>query len=155
MSVLGTRQGNLSTSDGTLGGVGGGQVSTSTPAMSFIPPSTGFDPDWLALIMVISAGVGLGVIFGIVRLGRWITLRRPISMTTDDMGTSIPNRTLTRKILCFPGVLLGKITLRSFHTKGVPPFGIILLISSWIGFSLFATLFRVQVNLQEIAYRLP
>src|SRR5579859_1147921 len=130
MSVLGTGPGNPSATIG--GGAGGvGLAPTSTPSpMSLLPPtipqSTGLDPDWLALIMVVSAGVGLGVVFATVRFGMWIILRRPIPMTTDDMGTSIPNRTLTRKILCFPGVILGKITLRSFHRSGVPPLGMIL-----------------------------
>lgn len=157
MSVLGAGQGNPSAFGGG-GAVGLAPTSTLAP-MSLIPPTTqqttSLGPDWLALIMVVSAGVSLGLIFAIVRLGMWISLRRPIPMTIDDMGTSIPNRTLTRKILCFPGVILRKVTLRSFHRSGIPPVGMILLIFSWIGFSLFATFFRVQFNLQEIAYRLP
>lgn len=157
MSALGTAEGFPMPSEVGLGGSRIEQVPTNAPGVSIMLPTTtgGLDPDWLALIMVVSAGVGLGIIFAILRFGGWIILRRPIPMTMDSSGTSIPNRSKVRKVLFSPVVVYGKITLRSFHAKGVPAVGMILLISSWIGFSLFALLFRAQFNLDDIAYRLP
>jgi hypothetical protein len=159
MSKLGYRQlGYPRALDGVFGGTG--QVPTGSPAALFMSPlrrgiDLDLDPDWVVFIMVVSAGVGLGLLFAMVRLGRWISLRRPIPMRTDETGTSLPNRTLMRKISCFPGVIFGKLTLRSFYATGVPPLGMILLISSWVGFSLFATLFDIPLTLERIAYRLP
>jgi len=156
MSALGAAEGIPTASNGPLGGGGVGQVPTSAPGVSIMPPNTdlGLNPDWLALIMVVSAGVGLGIIFAIVRLVRRIRLRRPIPMTMDSSGTSFPNRSKTRKVISFPMVVIGKISLRSFRTNGVPAVGMILLILLWTGFSLFALLFRAQLILDVIAYRL-
>lgn len=156
MSAINAAEGIPTASDGALGAGRVGQVPTNAPGVSIMPPDAtkGLDPHWLALIMVVSAGVVLGIIFAIVRLAGWISLRRSIPMTMDTSGTTFPNRSKTRKVIYFPVVVFGKISLRSFRTNGVPAMGMILLILLWIGFCLFALLFQAELNLNDIAYRL-
>ena len=133
MSALGAAEGIPTASNGALGGGGVGQVPTTPPGVSIMPPGTtmGLNSDWLALIMVVSAGVGLGIIFAIVRLVRWISLRKPIPMTMDSSGISLPSRSKTRNVICFPMVVIGKLSLRSFRTNGVPAVGLIISKVFW------------------------
>jgi hypothetical protein len=139
---------------GAFGGVVG---QAPVPTLAISDPSTKsvIDPDWLALILVASAGAGLFVAFAMARFARWVALRKPVSSKTDEIGNTVLHRSTTMKILGWPGMMMGKLVLKSFRPMGVPSIGMIMIISSWIGFSLFATLFNVQLNLEGIAYRLP
>jgi hypothetical protein len=143
-------------SDGS-GAFGGAVGQAPVPSQAVTDSSTMpvVDPDWLALILVVSAGAGLFIAFAMVRIVRWISLRKPVSTKTDEIGNNVLHRSTTMKTLGWPGMMMGKLALISFRPMGVPSVGMIMIISSWIGFSLFATLFNVQLDLEGIAYRLP
>jgi hypothetical protein len=146
------------TNSSDVAGVFGGVVGQApVPSQAVTDPSTMpvVDPDWLALILVVSAGAGLFIAFAMVRLIRWISLRKPVSTKTDEIGNTVLHRSITMKTLGWPGMMMAKLALISFRPMGVPSIGMIMIISSWIGFSLFATLFNVQLDLEGIAYRLP
>jgi hypothetical protein len=139
---------------GAIGGeMGQSPVASQVPSDTSTPP--GLDPDWLALILVVSAGASIFFAFAIIRLIRWITLRRAVPTKSDDAGNAVLHRSTIRRILGWPGLISTKLTLISFYPIGVPSLGMIFIISGWIGFCGFMSLFGVGLDLAGIAYRLP
>ena len=148
---------------GLVGSVGEG-ISTNVPVAmgsasmkgSTILSGLGmFDTNWLALVIVLCGGAFLFSSFGIARMIRWMTLRRPLPVKADYIGKQVLYRSTARKWLQWPGTMMQKLSLMSFTMPGVPSVGAIILISSWIGFCLLVTLVNVQRDLRGFAYRLP
>lgn len=139
---------------GTFGGVYG-QPSRPSQILAEISAPPGLNPDWIALILVIIAGAFIFFAFTIIRFARWTTLRSPVPTKLDDAGNTVLHRSTIRRIFGWPVMIVTKLTLISFRLAGLPSLGMISIISGWIGFCGFATLFRVRMDLQGIAYRLP
>jgi len=122
---------------------------------SIISGLGGFDSNWLAFIIVVSAGASLFFAFALARFIRWSTLRKPIPMRAENLDQSFAYRSRRRQIIQWPGTILQKLALYSFTAAGVPSVGLITLIVLWIGFCILITLVNVQLTLKGIAYRLP
>jgi len=107
-------------------------------------------------ILSIAGGV-LVLCFLADRISRWFTLRRPLPSGVDKLGNQVPRRGKMGQLVGWPGVLVSKISLRTFGPPGVPSLGTILLILFWVGVNALASFIFLLPNfgLEGIAYRLP
>ena len=148
---------NLTTST-TLKPVGQEPMRTQAPILSFPTVVPGLDLNFLwALTVIYAAGVLIFGSFAILRISRWIVLRKPVPIKLDDTGNTTLHLSKTQKILGWPGVILSKLSLRSFKRVGVPSLGVILLLIFWIGTTAMSSVWFVRPTLsfEGIAYRLP
>jgi hypothetical protein len=113
------------------------------------------DVNLIALGMVIGLGVVQVLVFGVGRLWRWGRLRKPVKFVGDKEQGMATGRSTAAKVLGWPGRSLRKISLTSFVTEGVPPLGMILLISIWMMINVGLLFFKVEITLVGIALRLP
>jgi hypothetical protein len=125
------------------------------PASSLVSGLGPFNSNWLALVIIIVGGAFLLLSFFLARLLRWVSFRRQITFKPDNKGQLNPYHSTSGKLLQWSGTVLQKLSLYSFVTPGIPSVGVILLITSWIGFCLLITLVNVERDLNGLAFRLP
>src|SRR5271170_4713713 len=111
----------------------------------------------IAIFIVWSAGILTFTAFTISRITRWTSLRKPVPIVLDDKGAASPYHSTTRKVLGWPGMMMGKVALMSFRREGIPSVGTMVTLVGWVGVVQFATLWHglPRLGLEGIAYRLP
>jgi len=142
----------------TLGAVGQEPIPSRTPILSFPTVVPGLDLNFLWAVSVIyTAGTFIFAYFAILRISRWIVLRKPVLLKVDDGGNTILHPSTTKKILGWPGVVVSKLSLRSFKWIGVPSFGVIVLLVFWFGITAMSSVWFVlpTLSFEGVAYRLP
>jgi hypothetical protein len=115
------------------------------------PPPQQFDPDQLAFIFTAGISTGVMLLFVVRRIIRRIILRTPLKLKLDAEGRAVVKRGAS--FFGWPGMVITKISLRSFYTVGVPSVGSMIMIFLFMGIAAFAILFLSGLDLDDLADR--
>ena len=111
--------------------------------------------DLTAFLVVVALGSVITWVFIGWRFVRRFKLRQPVTLRPDENGQIVVDRGgRVGRVLGLPGLMFGKLGLRSFYRVGVPGGGTLFMIVVWIGGCLFATLLLSGFKVDAVADRL-
>lgn len=114
------------------------------------PPPQQLDPHQLSFIFTAGISTGVMLLFVVRRMIRRLVLRAPLKSKLDVDGHTIVKR---GSFFGWLGMIMTKISLRSFYAVGVPSVGSMIMIFLFMGIAAFAILFLSGLDLDDLADR--
>lgn len=115
------------------------------------PPPQQFDPDQLSFLLTAGISTAVMLLFIVRRVIRRLILRAPLKLKLDVDGRTVVKR--GSSFFGWPGMMMTKISLRSFYAVGVPSVGSMIMIFLFMGIVAFTILFMSGLDLDDLADR--